>query len=112
MLELLFFTMEMGAYLTYLELSTGKDKRVIEFKIDVSCKCSRIPQMTAEKANLAKKIPSSPKKVLFSTSRIPLAVGALCLTFSATRGEPTPSTLTLVAEKSVTRPLQLRKIRA
>jgi hypothetical protein len=28
------------------------------------------------------------KKVLFSTSRIPLAVGALCVTFSATRGEP------------------------
>jgi hypothetical protein len=41
--------------------------------------------MTAEKANLAKKIPSSTKKkVLFSTSRIPLADGALCVTFSAT----------------------------
>jgi hypothetical protein len=52
----------MEAYLTYLELYTGKDKRVIEFYIDVRCKCSRIPQMTAEKANLAKKIPSSPKK--------------------------------------------------
>jgi hypothetical protein len=40
--------------------------------------------MTAEKANLAKKIPSSPKKkVLFSTSRTPLADGASCVTFSA-----------------------------
>jgi hypothetical protein len=68
--------------------------------------------MTAEKANLAKKIPSSPKKVLFSTSRIPLAVGASCVTFSATRGEPTPSTLTLVAEKSLPRPLPLREIQA
>jgi hypothetical protein len=58
--------------------------------------------MTAEKANLAKKIPSSLKKVLFSTSRIPLAVGASCVTFSATRGEPIPSTLTLVSEKTHT----------
>jgi hypothetical protein len=49
----------MGAYLTYLELSAGKDKQVIVFKIDVRCKGRRIPQMTAEKANLAKKIPSS-----------------------------------------------------
>jgi hypothetical protein len=31
---------------------------------------------------------------------------------SFTRGEPTPSTLTLVAEKSLTRPLPLREIRA
>jgi hypothetical protein len=68
--------------------------------------------MTAEKANLAKKIPSSQKKVLFSASRIPLAVGASCVTFSATQGEPTPSTLTLVADKSLTRPLLLREIRA
>jgi hypothetical protein len=90
----------MGAYLTYLELSTGKDKRVIEFLIDARCKCSRIPQMTAEKANLSKKIPSSPKKKYS------------CVTFSATRGEPTPSTLTLVAEKSLTCPLPLREIRA
>jgi hypothetical protein len=30
----------------------------------------------------------------------------------STRGEPTPSTLTLVAEKSLTRPLPLREIRA
>jgi hypothetical protein len=52
-------------------------------------------------------------KVLFSTSRIPLVVGASCVTFSATRGEPTPSTLTLVAEKSLDRlPLPLREIRA
>jgi hypothetical protein len=48
----------MGAHLTYLELSAGKDKQVE---------------------------PS---------------------------GEPTPSTLTLVAEKSLTRPLPLREIRA
>jgi hypothetical protein len=34
------------------------------------------------------------------------------VTFSATQGEPTPSTLTLVAEKSLTRPLPLREIRA
>jgi hypothetical protein len=34
------------------------------------------------------------------------------VTFSATRGEPTPSTLTLEAEKSLSRPLPLREIRA
>jgi hypothetical protein len=66
--------------------------------------------MNAEKANLAKKIPSSQKKVLFSTSRIPLAVGALCVTFSATWGVPIPSTLTLMAEKSLTRPILLGEI--
>jgi hypothetical protein len=52
------------------------------------------------------------KKVLFSTSQIPLAVGASCVTFSATLGEPTPSTLTLVAEKSLTHPLPLHEIQA
>jgi hypothetical protein len=36
----------MGAYLTYLELPTGKEKGVIAFKIDVRCKCSQIPQMS------------------------------------------------------------------
>jgi hypothetical protein len=68
--------------------------------------------MTTEKANLPKKISFSPKKVLISTSRIPLAVGASCVTFSATRGEPTPFTLTFVAEKSLIRPLPLREIQA
>jgi hypothetical protein len=46
--------------------------------------------MTAEKANLAKKIPSSPKKILFATFQIPLADGASCVTFSATRESPHP----------------------
>jgi hypothetical protein len=56
----------MGAYLTYLELSTVKGKQVIAFLIDVRCKCSQILQMTAEKTKLAKKIPSLlKKKVLF-----------------------------------------------
>jgi hypothetical protein len=54
--------------------------------------------MTAEKANLAKKIPSLPKKKYF----FPLLEFHL----------PAPSTLTLVAEKSLTRPLPLREIRA
>jgi hypothetical protein len=36
---------------------------------------------------------------------------ASCVTFFATRGEPTPSTLTLVLEKSLTLPLPLREIR-
>jgi hypothetical protein len=63
--------------------------------------------MTAEKANLPKKKSHLHQiKVLFSTYQIPLAVGASCVTFS------TPSTLTLVAEKSLTRPLPLREIRA
>ena len=52
------------------------------------------------------------KEVLFYTFRIPLAVGASCVTFSATRGEPAPSTLTLVSEKSLTHPLPQREIRA
>jgi hypothetical protein len=89
----------MGAYLTYLELSTVKGKQVIAFLIDVRCKCSQILQMTAEKTKLAKKIPSLlKKKSTFSTYRIPLAVGSSCVTFSATRGQTPLSTLTLVSE--------------
>jgi hypothetical protein len=53
----------MGAYLTYINLSAGKGKQVIAFLIDVRCRW--IPQMTAENANLAKKIPFLTKKKYF-----------------------------------------------
>jgi hypothetical protein len=71
-----------------------------------------MPQMTAEKANLAKKIPSSPKKsTFFHFSNSTFGRGLVRDLFCHS-GEPTPSTLTLVEEKSLTRPLPLREIRA
>jgi hypothetical protein len=56
-----------------------------------------MPQMTAEKANLAKKILSSPKKsTFFHFSNSTCGRGVVRDLFCNSR-EPTPSTLTLVA---------------
>jgi hypothetical protein len=76
----------MGAYLTYLELSNGKEKQVIAFKIDVRCKCSQIPQMTAEKAIWQRKTISSTKKsTTFFHARISRSGKGRVSNFSATR---------------------------
>jgi hypothetical protein len=92
----------MGAYLTYLELSTGKDKQIIEFQIDVRCKCSLIPQMTSSQCGKENSI-FTKKKVLFSTSQIPLAVGASCVICSATRVRVEGVGSPRVAEKKSTK---------